>query len=534
MIRRGEKQVKHGRRRHLKHGAAQLAAAAAVVLTLTACGQRSGDEMNADDSDHSAVTAHAAPAGEGLSEDFSLKVNGVPVPVYRCRVSAVPFNQVWPGYQRPLDQTELASFAYCGASGAVEVEAEYRGKISSAAVRPLSKKLTPQVAGSRISFKVPGPGFFMVEVNGRHGALHLFIDPPEERAPARDEEGVLFFGPGVHRPGKVTLKSDQTVYVAPGAVVYGSFGARDAHNIRILGRGIVDVSESPRGKGGGAIRLHNCSGVRIEGLVLRDPDVWCCSLFGCRDVEIARLKLVGLWRYNADGIDICNSQKVRVRDCFVRAFDDCIVLKGLKWRGGKGRESYHRRPVKDVRVERCVLWNDWGRALEVGAETSAPEIADVVFRDCDIVRATHIAMDIQHGDRASIRDVRFEDIRVEMQERAPAPRMQKRKGEKYDARPGKYLPTLMVIDIRRNNYSKDGENGTVAGVTFRNITVTAPSKPRSRFSGLDPEHGVGRVVIDNLSVNGKRCNTAQEANLKIGPHVADVKFLPETGKPATP
>ena len=53
-----------------------------------------------------------APAGEKLFEDYTLRVNGQAVPVYACRVSAMPFNQVWPGYQRPLDQTELAGFAY--------------------------------------------------------------------------------------------------------------------------------------------------------------------------------------------------------------------------------------------------------------------------------------------------------------------------------------------------------------------------------------------------------------------------------------
>jgi hypothetical protein len=52
-----------------------------------------------------------APDGEALSEHYELRVNGQAVPVYACRVSAVPFNQVWPGYQRPLDQTELAGNA---------------------------------------------------------------------------------------------------------------------------------------------------------------------------------------------------------------------------------------------------------------------------------------------------------------------------------------------------------------------------------------------------------------------------------------
>ena len=50
-------------------------------------------------------------------------------------------------------------------------------------------------------------------------------------------------------------------------------------------------------------------------------------------MTIANVKLVGLWRYNADGIDVCNSQDVVVSDCFVRAFDDALVIKGLKFGG---------------------------------------------------------------------------------------------------------------------------------------------------------------------------------------------------------
>jgi arylsulfatase A-like enzyme len=40
------------------------------------------------------MTTWAAPLGERLCEDYELRVNGQPVPVYSCRVSAVPFNHV--------------------------------------------------------------------------------------------------------------------------------------------------------------------------------------------------------------------------------------------------------------------------------------------------------------------------------------------------------------------------------------------------------------------------------------------------------
>ena len=44
------------------------------------------------------IVSWPAPDGEALCKDYELQVNGQAVPVYSCRVSAVPFNQVWPGY----------------------------------------------------------------------------------------------------------------------------------------------------------------------------------------------------------------------------------------------------------------------------------------------------------------------------------------------------------------------------------------------------------------------------------------------------
>jgi hypothetical protein len=468
------------------------------------------------------VTSWPVPPGEALSEDYELTVNGHAVPVHACRVSAVPFNQVWPGYQRPLDQTELAGFAFWDMAGPVKVVVQSRRPVQSVVVRPASLGILPAIETNRISFSLERPGSVMVEVNGSHHALHLFANPPEKDAPAPEAPGVRYFGPGVHRVGQINLHSNETVYISGGGVVYGSLIANGAAHIRIAGRGILDVSSFPRGEGGGAVRLSDCSDVTVEGIVMRDPDVWCCSLFGCRNVTIANVKLVGLWRYNADGIDVCNSRDVEVRDCFVRAFDDALVVKGLR----DGREPSQQRPVKNIGFRRCVVWCDWGRAMEIGAETCAPEIAGIVFQDCDIVRTTHVAMDIQHGDRAAIHDIRFENVRFETDGHNPQPRMQANREEKYSAAPDNgYTAKLMEIVIYKTDYSKDAERGTVRDVIFSDIAVTGPRLPPSSFRGFDAEHGVEGVTIANLRLNGKPVLSASEARLQIGPHVRSVEFM---------
>jgi len=469
-----------------------------------------------------AVTSWSAPAGEATSEYYRLKINDQTVPVLACRVSAVPFNQVWPGYQRPLDQTELAGFASWDMHGAVRIEIETAQPLQSVVVRPASLGIKPAIDGTLIRFTLTRPTPLVVEVNGRHHALHLFANPPESGVPSASAPGLRFFGPGVHRPGKIELKSNESVYIAGGAVVYGSIQANHATNLNISGRGVLDVSQAERGKGGGAIRLSGCSDVTVEGLVLRDPDVWCLSLFGCSRVDIANVKLVGLWRYNADGIDVCNCQDVTVRDCFVRAYDDALVVKGLK-------SAFDKLPVRNVRFSRCTLWCDWGRAMEIGAETCAPEIVDVAFEDCDIVRTAHIAMDIQHGDRAAVRDIRFHGIRVEIDATIPRPRLQKAPGEVFPGNDGEsFCPELMTLVILKTSYSKDEARGTIRNVLFKDIDVFSPRMPRSSFRGFDPEHEIAGVTIENLRFNGKPVRNTAAARLMIGQHVQNVRFAADT------
>jgi len=466
------------------------------------------------------VLAVSSPEGEALCDAYALRVGGKNVPVYACRVSAMPFNQVWPGYQRPQEQTEIAGFAYWEMAGPVRIEIESKRPIQDVVVRPLGLRIKPAVQGNKIAFDLDRPRQVVVEVNGMHQALHLFGNPPETDIPAKDAANVRYFGPGVHQAGKITLEDDQTVYIAAGAVVYGSIHATGANRIRIAGRGIIDVAPFERGKGGGAVRLTDCTGIRIDGIVMRDPDVWCCALFGCKDATITNVKLVGLWRYNADGIDICNSQDVSVSDSFVRAYDDALVVKGLKFKD----MSFDDRPVRNIRFSRCTIWCDWGRAMEIGAETCAPEISEVIFENCDIIRTTHIAMDIQHGDRAAVSNIRFENIRVEMDSLNLPPRMQGQKDETYELKPGNYLPQLMVIVIRGNNYSKDSVRGTVAKVLFKDIVLTAPRMPESYFEGYDADHAVAGVVMANLTLNGKPVVDAATAKLSVGKNVDSVEW----------
>lgn len=456
------------------------------------------------------VKLYPAPEGEQAAPDWSVTVNGKPVFVYMARVSAMPFNQVWPGYQRPIDQTELAGFAYWDTSGPVTVQVACQRPIQSVVIRPLRHRIQPKVENQTITFDLPQPCFVTVEVNGARQALHLFSSPIEESAPDPNDPQVKYFAPGVHRPGIIQLQSNQILYIAGGAVVYGAIQARDANNVRICGRGILDASAVEREQTAGAIVPFNCTDVRIEGIVVRDSNVFGVAPNGCRNVRIADLKLIGFWRYNSDGIDLINTRDAIVERCFVRSFDDSLVLKG--W---SSRDKKNPLPLQDIMFSGCVIWNDWGRALEVGAETSTPEMCRITFRDCDVIHNTHIAIDIQHGDRAAVHDITFEDIRVEVDEKTLQPIIQKSKEDKYPTDLPTYKPNLMVMEIIKCMWSADDERGTMRDIRVKNVSVTGPYLPESRLRGFDADHRVERVTIENLTYNGEKIKTLEKAKIAV-------------------
>jgi len=484
------------------------------------------------------VKIYPQSGDENSSEDYSVSINGKPIFVYRARVSAVPFNQVWPGYQRPMAQTEIASFAYWDMftsftnafglwSEPVNIEVRSNCPIESVDIRPSSYGIKPVVDDDKITFQMPKPGYVTVEVNGYHHALHLFASPMEEDKPNPDDPKVRYFGPGIHQAGRLELKSGETVYIAGGAIVHGLIRASEVSDISILGRGILDASTFEREGNPGPITIYGCKNVKIDGIIIRDSNVWAVTPTNCQHLAISNIKLIGFWRYNADGIDIVNSQHVTIDKCFVRSFDDSIAIKGLKG----VRQPIGDQPVKDVKVSECVIWNDWGRALEFGAETSAPEISDITFKDCDIIRTVHIAMDIQHGDRALIKDITFEDIRFEIDDDTPKPTIQSSRDEKYSlAEKDKYCPQLFVLIIRENNYSHDKERGQIQNIVFKNISVTGKCFPSSYFVGYDPEHDVSDVTIENLRFNGEPITNAEAAHLSIRDYVSKVRFIDTTGK----
>ncbi len=476
-----------------------------------------------------ALFLYPQPAGEARNAaGYAVQVNGQPAGVAAVRCSAMPVNIRWPGHQRELDQTEICGMVRFSTDEKVTLSVTPPRDFKTVKVRPYSKKVTPKVSGRTATFEIPGPGYYTVEFDGRHENLHIFADPPEKLRVAPNEKGVRYFGPGEHDAGVITMKSDETVYIDAGAVVYGRIIAKDADHIRILGRGILDMSRilaqpkpidpklaaEQKAKGFAitnvrrwdAIRLTYCDDVLIDGITIRDSLCYNIRPIACRGLTIRNAKLIGNWRYNSDGIDMHNCENVRVTDCFVRTFDDSICVKGFDYTMNSDdmvHDGYNHNVFTNVVISGCTIWTDWGRSLEFGAETQAKEIRDVIWRDCDVINVEAVPLDILNVDNADIHDVLFENIRVEMDELIPAACFSA-SAKAYKATERKQPNLFRAAIIRSAEYSKKGgERGRIRDITLRDITVTAPKLPHVTMYGWDAEHRTTGVKASGIYWNGR-------------------------------
>ncbi|TSA31831.1 MAG: hypothetical protein D4R64_17235 [Porphyromonadaceae bacterium] len=434
---------------------------------------------------------YSAPGPEKKSDDFEMFVNNKPVFVYEARVSKYPINQIWPGYQRPLDQTEIASFAYFDFDGKVEIEIISKEEINSLDIRPKEYGIIPTITGKSIKIKISKPCQFVVEVNGYHRALHIFANPISILTIDRQNPKVHYFGPGIHEAGVIKLNSDETVFIDGGAIVYGVIVSENARNIKIAGRGILDASKIARHEAPNMISLKHVVNAHVSGIILRDPHIWAVLPGNSDSITIDNLKLIGLWRYNSDGIDIVNSKNVTIKNTFIRAFDDNIAIKGLK-----GAYDEQHNIIENIKIDNCVLWNDWGRPIELGLETVVDTMKNITFSNCYIPHFTWIAIDIQNGDRGYVKDVHFENIFIEDPildsiTLGTDPMDKKELGK-----------TIELIIKGFDWWTTDTIRGNIINIHFTNIRYNSANPTFINLVGYDSAHMVNNIFIKDYFING--------------------------------
>lgn len=437
------------------------------------------------------LVTYPAPPGLPTSPDLALRVNGRPVWVERLEskfeAKDVPSWFLGVPYTKLPQRVDLANFS---GSGPFAVELASSQPIGPFVIRPKSRGLKGAADGKTLRFTLPKPDNLYIEIEGQP-PLCLFANPPEPPPPKADDPKVVFFGPGVHRPGRMTLMDGQTIYLAGGAVVYGTVGG-SPKGARIAGRGVLDGDYQR-----GLVALSDASGVEVEGVILRSGRVWQNTLTACRDVTYRNVKVLSFGN-SGDGINPVGSRDVTLDGCFLRCTDDCIAIKALR------REHV----VENIRVLNCTMaGHAFADGVTVGFETNGPHVRDILVKNCDILAARggslvegHSAFSIICDGPAEISNVRFEDIRVEEQVEHKLFEIQVTDGTKYQKDPP----------------------GSVRGVHLKGIRweVDRPIV----LKGFDEGHRVEDVTFEDCTVAGRKLKDASDPSFRINPFVREVKF----------
>jgi hypothetical protein len=453
------------------------------------------------------------PASEGLtrSADFKVEVRSPgtawrEVPVYVTKVAHVSDAHNTP------QNTSFASFDF---SGAVDVSVTVnKGSLEAARIRPLSYGIKPVVQGNTILFSLTQPRNLSVEINGDiYHNLQLFANPVEVAAPSANDPNVIYYGPGIHRIGILNIPSGKTVYLAGGALVQGQFVIKDVANVKILGRGIIDEKERK------TIEITSAKNVEIDGLIVL-PVSHTVLIGDSQNITISNIKSFSAGG-NDDGIDVFCSSDITIDGVFMRNSDDCIAIYGHRWK------FYGN--VTNVVVKNSILWADIAHPILVGThgDPNHPEtLEDLQFLNLDILEQNEPQVDYQGcmslnaGDCNLIRNVRFENIRVE------------------DFHEGQLVNLRVMFNRKYNTAPGRG----IENVLFKNITYNGDHSNISVIAGYDDARSIKDVTFENLRINERPISdnmpdkpgyykTADMARFFVGEHVDGLAFRTDTNPP---
>jgi hypothetical protein len=475
--------------------------------------------------------------GAEKSPVYSIKVGGTPLFVERLSKFS-PEMQV--------------HYAHCtlSALGTATVSVTVSGGFSSYTLSPKSRQISATKSGDTLNFS-SGPNYLVLQPDSKE-LLFILFDEPETDSPHLGDanvknladytvdntgatlvtskiqsaidaasgatQNILYVPPGKYKIGELWLKSDMTMYLAGGAILYGSNATGDfntgsggidiegcshgvirmykVNNTKLLGRGVIDGNgKSIRAQNDTKINLlkiEQSTNILVDGVVVRDPSFWNTLIYRSDLVTIQNYKMINCrptttTYNNTDGVNFDESTNGKLYNAFLYTGDDSIATKN--------EESSGTVNTKNIVHEKVVCYSN-SVGCKIGTKTMGQSMDGVVFRDIDIVKAGR-ALNIDAYDTALVQNTKFEDIRIEA---ADSSIISLELNDPPDWRTA--ANTSIIKDTYFTNISADvkkpvilhGKSSTVnvTGVYFKNFTVAG--KPVTSQTDTDASWDINSYV----------------------------------------
>lgn len=390
---------------------------------------------------------------------------------------------------KPQVSASFTSFAFDG--GPVDVKITFSSTAKSVTIRPLNFGINPVRANNVVTFTLRDPKKLSIEINDRTNPLFLFAEKPD----VPNTAATYYYGPGVHNIGlQKKINSNESVYIAAGAVVEGSFVLPyDSKNISIKGRGILTMGQWPHEsvdidylQSRSAIRSNGTSYLQIEGIIIANSCGWTIPIYNSdnltHDNQFRNLKLIS-WNGNTDGIWV-NGDKNIVDDCFIFNNDDAFMSHG----------------ATNCKISNTTVWGGpWGRLYWLGSQKST---SDIIFDNINVIGKDGgpalILVDGKSGVNLSANNITFRNSRIEAHP----------KTNSYST--NKFL-VLNSTHTSVNNW------------LFENITIDSKNPDEGDLFGTANSLVKG-IKFKNFSIGGTKASSLSDANMDKNEFSTDIEF----------
>ena len=463
------------------------------------------------------VFTYAAPKGAPMKRDYDVYIQPrgskewTMIDTYMAKVNASIGNR--------RHQVSEISYSFFDFTGDVFVKViSKKRKFKSARIRPDYRGTIANVQNdSTVQFLLFQPENVSVEFDGdiTNNLLIFTSKPPitmvEAKKQAKKQKREFVYYPsGFYTQDTIRVLSNTTIYLEGGSYFTGTFAINDAENVDILGRGIA---RPPRGYEGA--HVYRSKNVLIDGLILNT-----CPIGESQNVTLHDVCSISHPSWG-DGLNVfggCDS--ILFDRVFCRNSDDCTTAYATR-KGFKGS-------TRNVRMRNSTLWADVAHPIFIGIHGN-PEVGDtiehLVYENIDILGQAEPQVDYQGclaincGDGNQVRDVLFDNIRIEQIEDGCIAQVKVGFNQKYCTAPGR----------------------DVEDITFRNVRYTGTTPNLSIINGYDAERSIHNVMFEGLKVNGQTIYddmpdkprwyaTADYVPMYVGNHVSGVVFRKELGQ----
>ena len=458
------------------------------------------------------VFTYQAPDGAPLKHDYDVFVQPrgskewTKLDTYMAKVNAPVGNG-----KHAIREISYVCFDFTG-DVFVRVVSKKR-KFREARIRPDYRGTIANVQNdSTVQFLLFQPENVSVELDGDiTGNLLVFTSrPPMSREEAEREakqqgREFRYFAPGFYnQQDSISVPSNTTVYLAGGAYFTGTFAINDAQNVSILGRGIARPAKGYEG-----CHVYRSKNVLVDGLVLNT-----CPIGESQGVTLHNVRSISHPSWG-DGLNVFGGCRDILFDrVFCRNSDDCTTAYATR-KGFKGS-------VHNVRMTNSTLWADVAHPIFIGLHGN-PAVGDSItglrYENIDIICQAESQIDYQGclaincGDNNYVKDVTFDNIRIEQIQDGCIAQVKVGWNQKYCTAPGAGIENVQFLGIRYygstpnisiiNGYDK---NRKVKNVTFEGLKIN------------------GRTIYDQMPGKPGWHATSDYVPMFVGNHVEDLKF----------